>query len=209
MKTSNSDPQPYNLIAAQPGTKPGLGRSGMIVITILAMLVLGLFVVAFVPQDGNTATAASKVSLRIDKNPSAVNLANFTNGYAPVIDPALPAVVNISSTKVVKQQNNFQSIFNDPLFRQFFGDQFNPSDVPQTNREYSLGSGVIVNPDGYILTNNHVVSGASDIQVFTQDKKKFRAKLIGADPRTDVAVLKIDATRLPSLTLGDSSNLKV
>src|ERR1700756_43610 len=211
MKSSNSDPQPYNLIAAQPGTKPGLGRSGMIVITILAMLVLGLFVVAFVPQDGNSATAASKVPLRIDKNPSAVNLAEFKNGYAPVIDPALPAVVNISSTKMVKQQNNFPGFFfDDPFFRQFFGDQFNQQPArPQAEREYSLGSGVIVNPDGYILTNNHVVSGASDIEVFTQDKKKFRAKLIGADPRTDVAVLKIDATRLPSLTLGDSSNLKV
>jgi S1-C subfamily serine protease len=211
MKSSNSDPQPYNLIAAQPGTKPGLGRSGMIVITILAMLVLGLFVVAFVPQDGNSATAASKVPLRIDKNPSAVNLAEFKNGYAPVIDPALPAVVNISSTKMVKQQNNSPGFFfDDPFFRQFFGDQFNQQPArPQAEREYSLGSGVIVNPDGYILTNNHVVSGASDTEVFTQDKKKFRAKLIGADPRTDVAVLKVDATRLSSLTLGDSSNLKV
>src|ERR1700741_3181451 len=182
----------------------------MIVITILGMLVLGLFVVAFVPQDGNSATAASKVPLRIDKNPSAVNLAEFKNGYASVIDPALPAVVNISSTKMVKQQNNFPGFFDDPFFRQFFGDRFNQQPArPQAEREYSLGSGVIVNPDGYILTNNHVVSGASDIEVFTQDKKKFRAKLIGADPRTDVAVLKIDATRLSSLTLGDSSNLKV
>jgi serine protease Do len=211
MKSSNSDPQPYNLIAVKPGTKPGLGRSGMIVITILAMLVLGLIVVAFVPQEGNSATAASKVPLKIDKNPSAVNLAEFKNGYAPVIDPALPAVVNISSTKLVKQQNNFPGLlFDDPFFRRFFGDQFNQQPAtPQTEREYSLGSGVIVNPDGYILTNNHVVSGASDIEVFTQDKKKFRAKIIGTDPRTDVAVLKIEATRLPSLTLGDSANLKV
>src|SRR6202008_1181153 len=141
MKSSNSDPQPYNLIAAQPGTKSGLGRSGMIVITILAMLVLGLFVVAFVPQDGNSATAASKVPLRIDRNPSAVNLAEFKNGYAPVIDPALPAVVNISSTKMVKQQNNFPGFFFDPFFRQFFGDRFNQQPArPQTEREYSLGS---------------------------------------------------------------------
>ena len=211
MKSSNSDPQPYNLIAVKPGTKPGLGRSGMIVITILAMLVLGLIVVAFVPQEGNSATAASKVPLKIDKNPSAVNLAEFKNGYAPVIDPALPAVVNISSTKLVKQQNNFPGLlFDDPFLRRFFGDQFNQQPArPQTEREYSLGSGVIVNPDGYILTNNHVVSGASDIEVFTQDKKKFRAKIIGTDPRTDVAVLKIEGTRFPSLTLGDSANLKV
>jgi serine protease Do len=140
-----------------------------------------------------------------------VNLAEFKNGYAPVIDPALPAVVNISSTKMVKQQNNFPGpFFDDPFFPRFFGDQFNQQSArPQTEREYSLGSGVIVNPEGYILTNNHVVSGASDIEVFTQNKKKFHAKLVGTDPRTDVAVLKIDATRLPSLTLGDSSNLNV
>ena len=86
--------------------------------------------------------------------------------------------------------------------------QYQPA-TPQTEREYSLGSGVIVNPNGYLLTNNHVISGASDIEVFTQDKKKFKAKLVGTDPRTDIAVLKIDATQLPSLTLGDSSKLKV
>src|SRR5438128_1739289 len=190
MKSSNSDPQPYNLIAPQPGTKPGLGRSGMIVITILAMLVLGLFVVAFVPQDGNSATAASKVPLRIDKNPSAVNLAEFKNGYAPVLDPALPAVVNISSTKMVKQQDNFPGFFfDDPFFRQFFGDQFKQQTArPQAEREYSLGSGVMVNPDGYILTNIHVVSEASDIDVLRHENKNYNAKLIGGDTGTDAAV---------------------
>src|SRR5262249_39125743 len=80
---------------------------------------------------------------------------------------------------------------------------------PQTQREHSLGSGVIVNPDGYILTNNHVVDGATDISVFTRDRKKFTAKLVGTDPQTDVAVLKIEATNLPSFTLGDSGKLKV
>jgi serine protease Do len=154
---------------------------------------------------------ASMVPLKIDKDPAPVNLAEFKNGYASVVDPALPAVVNISSTKMVKQQNNIPGFaFNDPFFRQFFGDQFDrQQSAPQTEREYSLGSGVILNPDGYILTNNHVVTGASDIEVFTQNKKKYRAKLIGTDPHTDIAVLKIEATNLPSLTLGDSSRLKV
>ncbi|HLZ52564.1 MAG TPA: DegQ family serine endoprotease [Candidatus Acidoferrum sp.] len=211
MRSSNLDPQPWHLVPVKPGSKPCLGRFGITIISILTAIVVGIFIVVIVPQSGNTSTMASKVPLKIDKDPAPVNLAEFKNGYASVVDPALPAVVNISSTKMVKQRNNIPGFaFNDPFFRQFFGDQFDrQQSAPQTEREYSLGSGVILNPDGYILTNNHVVTGASDIEVFTQNKKKYRAKLIGTDPHTDIAVLKIEATNLPSLTLGDSSRLKV
>ena len=154
--------------------------------------------------------APAKVPLKIASDPAPVSLADFKNGYSSILDPALSAVVNISSSKVVKQQNNMPNFFADPFFRQFFGNQFGQQfSQPQSQREYSLGSGVIVNPDGYILTNNHVVAGATDISVFTRDKKKYTAKVIGTDSRTDVAVLKIDATNLPTFTLGDSSNLKV
>lgn len=154
--------------------------------------------------------ALPKVPLKIDSNPAPVSMAEFKNGYSSILDPALSAVVNISSSKVVKQQNNFPGFFNDPFFQQFFGNQPGPgSQQPQTQREYSLGSGVIVNPNGYILTNNHVIDGATDVSVFTRDKKKYTAKIVGRDPQTDVAVLKIDATGLPSFTLGDSTNLKV
>ena len=157
-----------------------------------------------------TPAAPPKVPLRIDSNPAPVSMAEFKNGYSSILDPALSAVVNISSSKVVKQQNNFPGFFNDPFFQQFFGNQPSPgSQQPQTQREYSLGSGVIVNPNGYILTNNHVIDGATDVSVFTRDKKKYTAKIVGRDPQTDVAVLKIDATGLPSFTLGDSTNLKV
>ena len=211
MRSTNSNPQPWHLIPVKLDSKGSLGRFGIVVISILAMLVVGLFFIAFVPQTGRGVSIASKVPLKIDSDPAPVTLADFKNGYASVIDPALPAVVNISSTKLVKQQNNFPGFFfNDPFFQHFFGDQPNEQQAaPQTEREYSLGSGVVINPDGYVLTNNHVISGASDIEVFTQDKKKYRGKLIGTDPQTDIAVLKIDATNLPSLTLGDSSRLKV
>ena len=97
---------------------------------------------------------------------------------------------------------------NDPFFRQFFGDQFGQAQ-PRPEREQSLGSGVILTPDGTILTNNHVVDGASDIKVQLSDKREFQAKLIGTDPKTDVAVLKINASGLPTLPLGDSSALHV
>ena len=149
-----------------------------------------------------------QVPLRIAQDESPVELSNFKNGFSSVIDPALPAVVNISSTKVVKQQN-VPNIFNDPLFQQFFGNQPQQQPQPQTEREHSLGSGVIVNPDGYILTNNHVVAGASDVEVFTTTRKQYKANVIGTDSRTDIAVLKIDASGLPTFTLGDSSKLKV
>jgi len=80
---------------------------------------------------------------------------------------------------------------------------------PRDRREHSLGSGVIVNPDGYILTNNHVVEGASDVQVTLSDKRAFKASITGTDPRSDIAVLKIPATKLPSITLGNSSKIRV
>ncbi len=210
MRSRDYDPRPWNLIPVKAGYKPGVGRFGIVVLSALAMLVVGVLLVAMVPEIGRSSSAASKVPLKIDKDPAPVNLAEFKNGYAAVIDPALPAVVNISSTKMVKQQNNVPNFFDDPFFQRFFGDQPDRQPaLPQTEREHSLGSGVIVTPDGYLLTNNHVVSGASDIEVFTQDKKKFRAKLIGTDPRTDIAVLKIDAMHLPCVTLGDSAGLKV
>jgi len=184
---------------------------GLIASIVLAVLLIGAFVrwrVGRMP--GARVFGATKVALNIASSSPPVSLGDFKNGFASVIDPDLPAVVNISSTKVVKRQNQLPDSFNDPLFRQFFGDQFGPSSQsPETEREHSLGSGVIVNPNGFILTNNHVVSGASDVQVFTQDRKKFKARIIGTDPRTDVAVLKIDASGLAALTVGDSSQLKV
>jgi serine protease Do len=210
MRNTNSSPERWNLIAPEPGSDASFRRWNIAIISFLAFFVIGVFVSAIATGLELNMSAADKVPLRIDKDPAPVNLAAFKNGYAPVIDPALPAVVNISSTKMVKQQDNFPGLFSDPFFRQFFGDQFDRQpNRPQTERAYSLGSGVVVNPDGYVLTNNHVVSGASDIQVFTQDKKKFKAKVIGTDARTDIAVLKIDARGLTALALGDSSKLKV
>ena len=128
--------------------------------------------------------------------------------YAPVLKPVLPAVVNISSSRVVKVQNTPMIPFNDPFFQQFFGGQFQGR-VPRQQREESLGSGVIVSPDGYILTNNHVVEHGSDIKVFLADKRQFAGKVVGTDPQSDVALVKIDAKELPTVTFGQSRNLQV
>ncbi len=182
---------------------------------IMAILLGGVFLGAKVMHLPAQSTGHMQpVSFKMDLSPAPVSLAQFKDGFASVVDPALAGVVNISSTKIVKRPNT-PNIFDDPFFRQFFGNQFGApnrepqSSGPQTEKEYALGSGVIVNPDGYIITNNHVVSGATDIQVFTPDKKKYTARVIGTDPRTDIAVLHIDAHGLPPLTLGDSSKLKV
>jgi serine protease Do len=163
---------------------------------------------------GHTVFGAPGVSgapIAMTQNALPVSLGNFANGFSAVLKPALPAVVNISSSKVVKSDRNQQSpIFNDPMFRQFFGDQFGQGQgQAHPRREQSLGSGVIVTSDGTILTNNHVVEGATDIRVALSDKREFQAKVIGTDPKTDIAVLKIDATNLPTLAVGDSNQLQV
>jgi serine protease Do len=100
--------------------------------------------------------------------------------------------------------------FSDPFFRQFFGDQFAPQHrIPREQREQSLGSGVIVSSDGHILTNNHVVDGANEIKVLLGNKNEYRARVIGTDSRTDIAVLKIEAGSLPVLVFGDSAKVRV
>jgi serine protease Do len=135
---------------------------------------------------------------------------SFASGFAPIVEPLLPAVVNVSSSKTVRTQGSPASpFFDDPFFRQFFGDQFGRQQAPREQREHSLGSGVIVSADGYILTNNHVVDGASEIKVALQDRREFQAKLIGRDAKTDIAVLKIQASGLNSLVFGDSSKTRI
>jgi serine protease Do len=152
------------------------------------------------------------------KNPPATlkmadsNEGPSKNSYAPVVKNVLPSVVNISSSKVVKGMPAMPEMGGqmDPFFRQFFGDEGGPfKAIPKDRREKSLGSGVIVSPEGYILTNNHVVDGATDVRVTLSDKRELQAKVVGADPKTDIAVLKIDASNLKPITIGDSSKVEV
>ena len=123
-----------------------------------------------------------------------------------------PAVVNISTTRVVKEEGGANRIpapfSDDPFFRRFFNGPFAP-DIPRERRENSLGSGVIVDPRGYIITNNHVIENADEIKVLLGDRREFTGKVIGADPKTDVAVVKIEAGNLPSIRWGDSGKLRV
>src|ERR1035441_2101778 len=150
--------------------------------------------------------------ISVDTTP-IVRDAKAVTSFAPVVKKAAPSVVNISSMHIIHERLYRNPMFNDPLFRQFFGDPSgqdggNQRDI--TRREQSLGSGIIISPDGYILTANHVVQGMDEIKVAIPDSKmEYTARVVGADPPTDVAVLKIDATGLPAITLGDSDQLEV
>jgi len=123
--------------------------------------------------------------------------------YSKAAHKAMPAVVNIFTSKAAPDNNH--PLLDDPSFRQFFGDQ--PEDQPQ--RENSLGSGVIVSQDGLILTNHHVIESADEIEVALADGRTAPARVVGSDPETDLAVVKIDLKNLPSITFGRSEDLRV
>ncbi len=136
-------------------------------------------------------------------------LGKMSNALAEVAEAARPTVVNISTTSTITMEESpFGDMFNDPLFRHFFGDQFEHPGQKRKYKSSALGSGVIVSENGYILTNNHVVKGADEIKVILFDKREFKGKIVGTDPRTDLAVVKINAKDLPVLKLGDSNKLK-
>ena len=124
-----------------------------------------------------------------------------SGSYRNAAERAMPAVVNILTTKALSQNH---PLLRDPFFRRFFGDRL-PDDEPQN----SLGSGVIVSPDGYILTNNHVIEAAEEIQVVLADGRKAAARVIGTDPETDLAVIRIEADKLPVMVLGHAEQARV
>jgi len=130
--------------------------------------------------------------------------------FAPVIKKVAPSVVNIYSTMTIKERPVPNPFFNDPFFRRFFGEDFGEQMQPREPQAQSLGFGVVVSADGYVLTANHGVEGADKVKVaLASGEKEFDAKVIGTDPPTDVAVLKIDAKNLPAVTIAESEKLEV
>ncbi len=149
----------------------------------------------------------------VDERPIPRDLGGRTS-FAPVVKKVTPGVVKVFvSTKAHNMSYNSGPGDMDDLFRRFFGDQFPGNRMPRRQmevpRQQGIGSGVIVTKDGYILTNNHVVDGADEVKVALQDGREFTAKVIGRDPKSDVAVIKIDAKDLPAVPMADSDKVEV
>ncbi len=183
-------------------------RPAVALIFVICILIVGAALgMAVTSWTSHTVLGAgNRIPVYISQTGRAENTPPTNSmGFAPLFKSALPAVVSITSTRIVKTQQS--PLFNDPFFQQFFGGQLPRQ--PQQQRERGLGSGVIISPEGYILTNNHVVDKGTDIKVILPDKRRFTGKVVGTDPQTDIAVVKIDATGLPTIPLGDSSKLAV
>ena len=181
-------------------------------IALLGVIAIGG---VFAKTHASSTTTEAPIFAHLSSN--APMAAPMAGSYAPLLKEALPQVVNIASSRSVKRTttDDANPMFDDPFLRQFFGDRAPRSrgqrgpQVPQQEKEQGLGSGVIVGSNGYILTNNHVIDGATDIKVSLRDRREFTAKVVGRDPKTDIAVLKVDANDLKAIPLGDSSKVQV
>jgi len=166
----------------------------------------------FVPG-GKDQSGTQKESLIVAATPRvSEEVRSLETSLSTVAQRTMPAVVNIASFRVYQTPEGSppSPLFEDPFFRDFFGDDFSRFfGVPRERVERSLGSGVIVAEDGYIITNNHVIAGATQVTVSLSDKREFEAEVVGTDPKTDVALLKIDGTDLPIVPLGNSDRARV
>ncbi len=136
-----------------------------------------------------------------------LQLQNTGKAFTAVAKEILPTVVSVATSRIVQQSSSDNDLWG-PIFRDFFGREFR-NQQPETQRLQGLGSGVIVTSDGYILTNHHVIENADDIRVGLYDNRTFEAKLIGTDPLTEVAVIKVEATGLPAARLGKSDEMEI
>ena len=166
---------------------------------LLAGVLIALLIIQRYPQ----WVGLPSLDVNLQQAPQTTIMQQGPVSYADAVTTAAPSVVNLYTTKVINKPSH--PLFEDPQFRRFFGD----NSPKQKRMESSLGSGVIMSPEGYLLTNNHVTSGADQIVVALKDGRETLARVIGSDPETDLAVLKIDLKHLPSITVGRSDNIRI
>ena len=163
-------------------------------------------------ETGKAKPATPATNVEVDETPVPRATGPHTS-FAPIVKKVAPAVVKIVVTgKAVNITMPEDFGFNDPFWRRFFGDHFGgqmPNRQFRAPRQQGLGSGVIVTKEGYILTNNHVVDNAEEVKITLQDGREFTAKIVGRDPKSDVAVIKIDAKDLPAVSVADSDKVQV
>jgi serine protease Do len=181
-------------------------RAVLFVLFMSIAFFAGLVVTGRMRTAGETS-AATAGQPPAPRTAPAVAISGGLPDLTSVAQRTISSVTNISSTQIVRTPNS--PLANDPFFRFFFNDQQDDAFGYREQRAQSLGSGVIVSADGYVLTNNHVVDRGVEITVTMPDKRELRAKVIGVDEATDIAVLKIDAANLPTMPWGDSAKLKV
>ena len=166
-------------------------------------LLVGVLAALLIIQRYPEWVGLPRQDVHLQQAPSYGLLQQGPVSYAEAVGNAAPAVANLYTTKVVSKPAS--PLANDPQYQHFYGDN-----LPKQRRmESSLGSAVIMSPEGYLLTNNHVVSGADQIVVALKDGRETLAKVIGSDPETDLAVLKIDLKNLPAITVGRSESIRV
>ena len=178
---------------------------------VLFSLSLGVFLGGPSPQETAIAGSAGERDPIVSEKDIAPGLA-LQKTFEAVSRAVLPAVVNISTTSLVSTSPHLPPMFDDPFFKRFFGSPFGPGggQKPQKHVERSLGSGFVISSDGLIVTNNHVVKNATKVTVLLSNKKSYQAKVMGTDPMTDIAVIKINpASPLPVVTWGDSKKVVV
>ncbi|MEA3194968.1 MAG: serine protease DegQ [Betaproteobacteria bacterium] len=164
-------------------------------VAVAALFVLSTFRPEWLPSRGGVPIVSAPAT-----TPST---SAHANSYNAAVQRATPSVVNIFTSKEIRTPRH--PLLNDPIFRRFFGEQL----PDEAQRASSLGSGVIVSTSGYVLTNHHVVEAADEIEVALADGKKLLAKVVGNDPETDLAVLRVNAESLPAITFGSAENLRV
>ena len=174
-------------------------------------LIAGTSLALTSPDHQINSSKSSSLNLKVDEAPM-VRDTGSKNSYAPIVQKVAPSVVKISVTSETSERPMSGQPGND-FFRRFFGDQFGDNrgfDNPgEPQLQHGLGSGVIVSPDGYILTNNHVVKNAKQIQIALNDGRNLPAKVVGTDPESDIALIKVNANNLQALTLTDSDKVEV
>jgi len=156
-----------------------------------------------IKDEGSTQEIAAA-----EKSPVLLDILNAS--LAGVAEAVKPSVVNISTTKTISMKDHpLGNFMDDPFFKKFFGDKRHPHGEKKKYKSSALGSGVIVTSDGYILTNNHVVQDVDEIKVVLHDRKELPGKVIGSDPKSDLAIIKVDAKDLPAIKMGSSEKMKV